>query len=87
MKIVKKNKLQKIRVSVVKSQIANLIIFVDYSSDNGVELYYIHFRNFIELLIKNSKLQKWKQNLLPFKAGLPKESNSNVTSLRVTENN
>ena len=75
-----KTPLSKMKLSVVRSHFNNLITFIDYSSDNEVQLYYTHFRNFRELIIKKrqTKIDSF------FKEGLLKASvsisESNATS-------
>lgn len=78
--------LRKIKLSVVRSHLDDLITFIDYSSDNEIQLYYTHFRNFRELIIKKQRTSKVQTKLDSFfKVGLPKVSapisNSNVTSV------
>lgn len=77
----------KTKLSVIRSHLDDIITFMDNSSDIEIQLYYTHFRNFRELIIKKQQTSKVQSKLDGFfKAGSPKTSastsNINVTPQR-----
>lgn len=51
-------KLPKMKLSVVRSHFDDLITFIDDSSYNEVQLYYTHFPNFEDFIIKKQRTSK-----------------------------
>lgn len=70
-------KCPKIKLSTVRSHLEDLITFIDDSSDNEIQPYYTHFRNFRELIIKKQRTSKEKiKHEYICKTELPKPSAS-----------